>query len=86
MLRPALFTVTLAVGFVASLPAAVTLTLTDVTAGSGIEFDHTTGAFGEKYMPETFGAGVLWLDIDGDGWQDLLITNGFLTHDAPGDL
>ena len=76
MLRPALFTVTLAVGFVASLPAAVTLTLTDVTAGSGIEFDHTTGAFGEKYMPETFGAGVLWLDIDGDGWQDLLFLNG----------
>lgn len=30
--------------------------------------------------------GSLFADINNDGWQDLLITNGFLTHDAPGDL
>ena len=27
-------------------------------------------------MPETFGSGALWLDADGDGWQDLLLVNG----------
>ncbi len=76
MLRPALLTLTFVLGSMASLPAALTLTLTDVTADAGIDFEHTTGAFGEKYMPETFGAGVLWLDIDADGWQDLLFLNG----------
>ena len=52
------------------------VTLTDVTAASGVRFTHNGGAFGEKYLPETFGSGVLWLDIDTDGWQDLLFING----------
>ena len=30
--------------------------------------------------------GSLFADINNDGWQDLLVTNGFLTHDASGDL
>src|SRR5262249_23934182 len=53
-------------------PAAV---FTDVTAQSGIRFVHNNGAFGKKYLPETLGAGVVVLDADGDGWQDLLFVN-----------
>ncbi len=49
---------------------------TDVTASAGIRFVHNNGAFGQKYLPETMGSGVLFLDADGDGWQDLLLLNG----------
>ena len=48
----------------------------DVTAAAGIHFKHTSGAFGKKYLPETLGAGVAFLDADGDGWQDILFVNG----------
>ena len=58
------------------LAAATPVVFTDVTEPAGIRFTHNTGAFGAKYMPETFGAGALWLDVDGDGWQDLLLVNG----------
>src|SRR6185436_14044509 len=47
----------------------------DVTASAGIHFRHTSGAFGKKYLPETLGAGVAFLDADGDGWQDLFFVN-----------
>ena len=30
--------------------------LVDATAGAGIDFRHNSGAFGEKYLPETLGA------------------------------
>ncbi|MYG48641.1 MAG: VCBS repeat-containing protein, partial [Gemmatimonadales bacterium] len=48
---------------------------TDVTAAAGIDFVHATGAFGEKWMPETMGSGVVVLDYDGDGWPDLFFVN-----------
>jgi len=57
---------------------AVTLprvTFTDVTAAAGIHFQHTSGAFGRKYLPETMGSGVAFLDADGDGRQDLFLVN-----------
>ena len=47
----------------------------DVTASAGITFVHTNGAFGEKYLPETMGGGGVVLDIDGDGWQDILLVD-----------
>jgi hypothetical protein len=48
----------------------------DVTATSGISFRHTSGAFGKKYLPETMGSGLAFLDFDGDGAQDLFFVNG----------
>jgi hypothetical protein len=42
---------------------------------AGIRFVHNSGAFGRKYLPETLGAGGLFLDADGDGWQDVLLVN-----------
>jgi len=48
---------------------------TDVTARAGIRFRHETGAFGQKYMPETMGSGCAFLDYDNDGWEDVLLIN-----------
>ena len=51
------------------------VTFTDVTAAAGIHFQHRSGAFGKKYLPETMGSGVAFLDADGDGRQDLFLVN-----------
>ncbi|HYS25539.1 MAG TPA: CRTAC1 family protein [Vicinamibacterales bacterium] len=66
---------------------AVTLprvTFTDVTAAAGIHFQHTSGAFGRKYLPETMGSGVAFLDADGDGRQDLFLVNSTKWPGRPG--
>jgi hypothetical protein len=55
---------------------AASVTFTNVTAAAGITFTHVNGAFGKKYLPETMGSGVAFLDVDGDGYQDLLFVNG----------
>jgi hypothetical protein len=59
---------------VAGAPGAVTFV--DVTAAAGIRFVHTNGAFGKKYLPETLGSGCAFVDVDGDGWQDIVLVNG----------
>jgi len=51
----------------------------DVTAAAGITFVHQSAATPDKFMMETFGSGVAWIDIDNDGFQDLFFVNG-----APG--
>ena len=51
----------------------------DVTAKAGITFVHASGASPDKYMFETFGSGVAWIDFDNDGFVDLYFVNG-----APG--
>ena len=57
-------------------PTAPAVAFTDVTAQAGITFRHNSGAFGKKYLPETMGAGVVVLDVDNDGLQDLFFVNG----------
>ena len=51
------------------------LPFTDVTEASGIDFVHTSGAFGERLLPETMGGGVAVFDFDRDGDQDLLFVD-----------
>ncbi|HKH43632.1 MAG TPA: CRTAC1 family protein [Thermoanaerobaculia bacterium] len=48
----------------------------DVTKESGINWEHNTGAFGAKWLPETIGPGVVVLDANVDGRPDLLFVNG----------
>ena len=60
---------------------ASAIRLTDVTAKAGISFQHNSGAYGGKLLPETLGSGCAFLDYDGDGWQDILLVNGM---DWPG--
>src|SRR5262245_22409634 len=54
---------------------------TDITKSSGLTYTHYSGASGKKYLPETLGPGVAFIDYNGDGWQDLFFTNGI---DWPG--
>ena len=49
---------------------------TDVTNAAGIHFQHNSGAYGGKLLPETMGSGCAFLDYDRDGWQDILLVNG----------
>jgi enediyne biosynthesis protein E4 len=60
----------------ASQAASPGFRLTDVTRQAGIQFQHNSGAFGGKFLPETLGSGCAFLDYDGDGWQDILLING----------
>ena len=55
--------------------------LTDVTGPAGLAFQHNSGAYGAKYLPETMGPGCAFIDYDNDGWLDILIANGM---DWPG--
>ena len=56
-------------------PATSQFRFSDVTAAAGIQFRHNSGAFGKKYLPETMGSGAAFLDVDNDGWQDVLLVN-----------
>jgi hypothetical protein len=55
--------------------AARDLTFTDVTASAGLRFQHVNGADGRKLLPETLGSGAAFLDVDRDGWLDILLIN-----------
>ncbi len=55
--------------------------LVDVTSQAGIHFQHNSGAYGGKLLPETLGSGCAFLDYDADGWQDILLVNAM---DWPG--
>jgi hypothetical protein len=48
---------------------------TDVTKAAGITFTHNSGRAGKKYLPETMGSGGAFIDLDGDGWADILLIN-----------
>ncbi|MDA1190152.1 MAG: VCBS repeat-containing protein [Candidatus Poribacteria bacterium] len=62
----------IAVGAAAEAP----VTFTDVTTEWGVRFEHNTGAFGQKYLPETMGSGVAVFDLEGDNDLDILFVNG----------
>lgn len=56
----------------------------DITRAAGIHFTHNNGAFGKKYLPETLGPGVAFIDYDNDGWQDIFLVNGTNWPGHPG--
>jgi hypothetical protein len=53
----------------------------DVTAKSGIRFQHQASRTSRKYLPESMGAGVAIFDYDNDGWLDLFFVNGAKLQD-----
>ena len=50
--------------------------LTDVTQQSGVDFVHTDGSGGRRYIVEPMSAGLALLDYDGDGLTDIYFLNG----------
>ena len=62
-------------------PDAPSILFRDVTQQAGIHFTHNNGAFGKKFLPETMGPGVAFIDYDNDGWPDIFLVNGM---DWPG--
>ncbi len=70
-----------ALGAVPGPPTSPGFRFVDVTSTAGIQFQHNSGAFGGKFLPETLGSGCAFLDYDRDGWQDILLINGM---DWPG--
>lgn len=54
-----------------------TLAFTEVTGPAGLgAFRHATGAFGNRWFPESMGSGGGFVDYDGDGWKDVLLVGG----------
>ena len=51
------------------------LSFADATAKFDLAFKHINGALGKKWLPETMGSGLAWIDFDNDGWQDLFLVN-----------
>ncbi|OLD61596.1 MAG: RNA-binding protein [Acidobacteria bacterium 13_1_40CM_2_60_7] len=68
---------------VSAAPASTTIQFRDITQQAGIHFVHNNGAFGKKYLPETMGPGVAFIDYDNDGWPDIFLVNGM---DWPGHV
>lgn len=66
-----------------ALPAAAAdaqpqcaIRLTDATRNTGIDFVHTDGSSGQRYIVETVCAGMATFDYNGDGLIDIFFLNG----------
>jgi enediyne biosynthesis protein E4 len=58
----------------ASTPSATLPQLVDITASTGIRFEHLSSPE-QKYIVESMGGGVALIDYDRDGWPDIYFTN-----------
>ena len=55
------------------------VTFVDVTRSSNITFKHDNAASSQRYLIETMGSGVAWIDYDNDGYLDLFLANSAAT-------
>src|SRR5437868_6377631 len=61
---------------IGATPESSAIQFRDVTQQAGLQFVHNNGAFGKKFLPETMGPGVAFIDYDNDGWPDIFLVNG----------
>ena len=55
-------------------PVEAVAQLVDITASTGIHFEHLSSPE-QRYIVESMSGGVALLDYDGDGWLDIYFTN-----------
>jgi len=49
----------------------------DIAAAAGLNARHVSGSVSEKkYILETTGSGIAFIDYDNDGWPDIFLVNG----------
>jgi enediyne biosynthesis protein E4 len=60
----------------AAMGGQATAIFTDVTQQAGITWQHFSGQSPDRFLIETMGGGVAFLDFDGDGLQDIFLVNG----------
>src|SRR5215470_12527244 len=60
----------------AAAGGSATAIFTDVTQQAGITWQHFSGESPDRFLIETMGGGVAFLDFDGDGWLDIFLVNG----------
>ncbi len=67
-----------AIAVAAAAPAAGEgqVRFVDVAAAMGVELVNVAGAAAKEYIVQSTGNGAAWLDYDGDGDLDLLLTHG----------
>ena len=60
------------------------ISFTEVTEEAGLDaFIHSTGAVGDRWFPESMGSGGGFIDINNDGWQDIILAGGGNWHEEP---
>jgi enediyne biosynthesis protein E4 len=60
----------------APAPAEAQTIFTDITREAGITWHQFSGESPDRFLIETMGGGVAFLDFDGDGLQDIFFVNG----------
>jgi enediyne biosynthesis protein E4 len=52
------------------------VSFTDVTVSANVVFTPINGASEQKHLPETMGSGGAFVDLDADGWVDIVLVDG----------
>ena len=60
----------------AAEPGASAPVFTDIAQEAGMNWSHFGGESPDRFLIETMGGGVAFLDFDGDGLQDIFFVNG----------
>ncbi len=75
--RTRLIGIALALAFVCHGPAQ----FEDISAGSGLDAPLVSGSAEKRYILESMGGGVGFIDFDDDGWIDIYLVNGAVLDD-----
>ncbi len=59
-----------------SLASAQDIILNDATDGSGVDFIHSDGSYGQRFVIEVMSGGLALWDFDNDGDMDIYFLNG----------